>query len=451
MKIENSKSQDIIRRDRKVISPFSRAHYLPLAIKQGEGATFEDVDGNQYIDFFSSAAVLNTGHSHPKIIAAIQAQIGNYLHFSTDYMYAEPQVSLSEELVRITPVSYEKKVLFGHSGSDAIDGAIKLARAHTKRPGIISFIGSYHGSTYGAISVSAISLNMKRSIGPLLPDIRYMPYPDCYRCQLGLESTYCKLDCFAYLEMALKTYIPPDETAAILMEPIAGDIGFIEPPQAYMDALQALCRKHGILLIVDEIQQGMGRTGKWFAFEHFGIEPDIIVMGKALGSGLPISAVVARAEYFDALNEPAHLFTLQGNAVCSSAAIATIKTIEEDDLIAKSAEMGRYFKKRLEAMKLKYPVIGDVRGQGLSIGVELVKDRQTKERDPVAAPKLVYECWQKGLVFIYLNSNILRIQPPLVITKEEADKGLDILDQAFDAYTRGLLPEDALSEMHGWW
>ena len=450
MKIENSKSQEIVRRDRKVIAPGSRAHYLPLAIKRGRGATFEDLDGNHYIDFFSSAAVLNTGHSHPKVVEAVRAQLSEYLHFSTDYMYAEPQIKLAEELIRITPVNYEKKVLFGHSGSDAVDGAIKLARAHTKRPIIISFIGAYHGSTYGAISVSAISLNMKRSIGPLLPDTRYMPYPDCYRCQLGLESTYCQLDCMAYLETALKTYIPPDEVAAIIMEPIAGDIGFIEPPQAYMEALQALCRKHGILLIVDEIQQGMGRTGKWFAFEHFGIEPDIIVLGKALGSGLPISAVVARAEYFDALIEPAHLFTLQGNSVCSSAAIATIATIEEEDLIAKAAEMGEYFIARFNEMKLKYPVIGDVRGRGLSIGVELVKDELTKERDPVAAPKIVYECWQKGVVMIYLNTNILRIQPPLVITKAEADKALDIMDQAFDAYTKGLLPDDALSEMRGW-
>lgn len=450
MNFLSTESDAIVRRDRSVIAGASRAHYFPLAMKQGFGASFEDVDGKRYIDLFSSAAVLNTGHAHPNIVRAITDQVSQYIHFSTDYMYAEPQVLLAEALVRITPGSYPKKVCFGHSGSDAIDCAIKLARGYTKRPGIISYIGSYHGSTYGAISASAISLNMKRAIGPLLPNVSHMPYPDCYRCPLGHDPDTCRLDCFHYLEMALTTHIPPEETAAIIMEPIAGDIGFIEPPQAYMDALQDLCRKHGILLIVDEVQQGMGRTGKWFSFQHFGIDPDIIVLGKALGSGMPISAVVARAPIVDALPEPAHLFTLQGNAVCSRAALATIETIEAEELLGRAESMGDYFRTCLEAMKEKYPVIGDVRGRGLSISVELVINAETKERDRAAAPKIVYECWQKGVVLIYLGANILRIQPPLVITREEADHALHILEQAIAAYSQGLLPDDALSEMHGW-
>lgn len=445
-----SRSDAIVRRDHAVISGASRAHYFPLVMKRGQGASFVDADDKAYVDLFSSAAVLNTGHNHPAIAAAITDQVGEYIHFSTDYMYAEPQVLLAEALVRITPGSHSKKVCFGHSGSDAIDAAIKLARAYTKRPGIISYIGAYHGSTYGAITASAISLNMRRSIGPLLPGFQHMPYPDCYRCPMGQARGSCSLDCFRYLEMALRTYIPPEETAAILMEPIAGDIGFIEPPQEYMDALQALCRRHGILLIVDEVQQGMGRTGKWFSFEHFSLEPDLIVMGKALGSGMPISAVVAKSEIVDALPEPAHLFTLQGNAVCSRAALATIKVIETEGLMDQAAAMGSYFKQRLKRMQEKYPLIGDIRGQGLSIGVELVKDIQTRERDTQAAPKIVYECWKNGVVLIYLGANILRIQPPLVITREEADQALTVLEAAIDAYTRGLLPDDALTEMHGW-
>ena len=445
-----SNAEAIVRRDHAVISGASRAHYFPLVMKGGQGATFTDADDKIYIDLFSSAAVLNTGHGHPNIVRAITDQAAQYIHFSTDYMYAEPQVDLAEALIRITPGSHAKKVCFGHSGSDAIDAAIKLARAYTRRPGIISFIGAYHGSTYGAITASAISLNMRRSIGPLLPGFSHMPYPDCYRCPMGRQKSECQLDCFAYLEMALRTFIPPEETAAILMEPIAGDIGFIEPPQSYMDALQALCRRHGILLIVDEVQQGMGRTGRWFSFEHFNLEPDLIVTGKALGSGLPISAVVARAEIVDALPEPAHLFTLQGNAVCSRAALATIQTIEEEGLVDQASAMGRYFKQRLEKMQTKYPLIGDIRGQGLSIGVELIKDPLTRERDREAAPKIVYECWKNGVVLIFLGANILRIQPPLVITRDEADRALDILEAAIDAYVRGVLPDDALTEMHGW-
>lgn len=445
-----SKSGAIVRRDHAVVAGASRAHYFPLVMKRGQGATFIDVDDKSYVDLFSSAAVLNTGHAHPAIVRAITDQVAEYIHFSTDYMYSEPQVLLAEALVRITPGTYAKKVCFGHSGSDAIDGAIKLARAYTRRPTIISYIGAYHGSTYGAITASGISLNMRRAIGPLLPDFQHMPYPDCYRCPMGKDRASCHLDCFAYLEMALRTFIPPEETAAILMEPIAGDIGFIEPPQEYMDALQSLCRQHGILLIVDEVQQGMGRTGKWFSFEHFGLEPDLIVMGKALGSGLPISAVVARSEIVDALPEPAHLFTLQGNAVCSRAALATIEVIEGEGLIDQAQAMGHYFKQRLKQMQDKYPFIGDVRGQGLSIGVELLKDTGTKVRDTEAAPKIVYECWKNGVVLIYLGANILRIQPPLVITQEEADRALAVLEAAIGDYTRGLLPDDALSEMHGW-
>lgn len=436
--------------DEKVISKASRASYFPLAIKKGKGAVLEDLDGNRYIDMFSSSAVLNTGHAHPKVIEAIKNQINDYIHFSTDYMYAQPQVELAQILTKITPGEFNKKVCFGFSGSDSVDGAIKMARSYTGRPKIISFTGSYHGSTYGAISVSAISLNMKRKIGPLLPEVYHLPYPNCFRCDFGKEVKTCERECLKFFLNALETYIPPEEVAAIIIEPIAGDLGFVEPPKDYMKKLYTCCKEKGILFIVDEVQQGFGRTGKWFSIEHFEVEPDVIIMGKAMASGLPMSAVVARAELVDSLEMPVHLFTLQGNSTCSKAAIATINVIKEEKLMDNAIKIGNYIKYRFETMKDKYELIGDVRGRGLSIGVELLKDRTTKEKDKVAAIKICYRCWQKGVVLIFLAENILRVQPPLVISFDETKKAMDIIEDAIIEYVNGLIPDEALNVVQGW-
>ena len=284
MKNNINKCEEIVKRDEEVISKASRAPYFPFVMKSGRGAIIEDMDGNEYIDLFSSSAVLNTGHSHPKVVEAIKNQVDRFIHFSTDYMYAEEQVRLAEMLTDITPGDFNKKVCFGLSGSDGNDCAIKLARSFTGRSKIISFIGGYHGSTYGALSLSAISLNMRRKIGPLLPEIEHMPYPDCYRCAFNKERENCSLECLEYMKMAFENYIPTEEVAGILIEPIAGDLGFIIPPQEYMDGLYGLCKKNGMLFMVDEVQQGFGRTGKWFSIEHFNIEPDVIVTGKSIAS-----------------------------------------------------------------------------------------------------------------------------------------------------------------------
>lgn len=444
------KCKEIVSNDENVISKSSRASYFPLVMKKGKGALIEDMDGNQYIDMFSSSAVLNTGHAHPIIVQAIKDQIENYIHFSTDYMYALPQVKLAEKLVEITPGKFKKKVCFGLSGSDAVDGAIKLARSYTVRPKIISFTGSYHGSTYGAISVSAISLNMKRKIGPLLPEIFHLPYPNCFRCEFGQEVSSCKRECFKFFINAFETYIPPEEVAGIIIEPIAGDLGFIEPPIDYMQNLYDFCKKHGILFMVDEIQQGFGRTGRWFSIEHFNIEPDILIMGKSIASGLPLSAIVARAEIIDSLEMPAHLFTVQGNSTCSVAAIATIEVIKKEKLIENANIIGDYIQKRFNSMKDKYSVIGDVRGRGLSIGVELLLDKETKEKDKVGTIKICYRCWQKGVVLIFLAENTLRVQPPLVISMEEAEKALDIIEETIEEYVNGEIDDEALEVVQGW-
>lgn len=441
---------NIVQKDNTVISKASRAHYFPFVMKSGRGAIVKDMDGNKYIDMFSSSAVLNTGHSHPKIIQAIKAQVDKFIHFSADYMYTEPQIQLAEMLTKITPGNFKKKVCFGLSGSDGNDGAIKLARSYTKRTKIISFIGSYHGSTYGAISLSAISLNMRKEIGPLLPEIYHMPYPDCYRCAFGKKKESCSLECIEYMKTAFKTYIPPEEVAAIVIEPIAGDIGFVVPEQKYMKKLYDICKENGILFVVDEVQQGFGRTGKWFSIEHFGIIPDIVVMGKSIASGLPLSAVVAREEIVDALRMPAHLFTIQGNPVCAKASIATIEVIKEDNLIEYTRIIGKLTKDRFNLMKEKYKLIGDVRGEGLSIGVELVKDKITKEKDTEAAIKICYRCWEKGVILIFLAGNILRVQPPLVIHRKELNKALDIIEETIKEYIDGKISDKALEVVEGW-
>lgn len=450
MKDKYIKSEKIVEEDEKKISMASRASYFPFVMKSGKGSIVEDMDGNRYIDMFSSSAVLNTGHSHPKIIKAIEAQIHEYIHFSNDYMYSKPQVDLAQALIDITPGDFEKKVVFGFSGSDAIDGAIKMARSFTGRPKIISFTGSYHGSTYGAISASAISLNMKTKIGPLLPEFFHLPYPNCFRCEFNEDVENCNRECFKFFLNAFQTYIPSEEVACIIIEPIAGDLGFVKPPIDYMEKLYDFCKERGILFIVDEVQQGFGRTGKWFSIEHFGIKPDIVVMGKAMGSGLPISAVVARSEIVDSLEMPAHLFTIQGNATCTAASLATIDIIKDENLIANAVKIGNIITNRFYKMKKKYSVIGDIRGEGLSIGVELVKDRDTLEKDKLAAVKICHRLWEKGVILIFLSENVLRVQPPLVITKEEVKRALDIIEDTIKEYANGEISDRALEVVKGW-
>ncbi|MCG8482011.1 MAG: aminotransferase class III-fold pyridoxal phosphate-dependent enzyme, partial [Clostridia bacterium] len=343
--------KEIMDRDSKVYPKFARIPYYPLVIKKGYGAIIEDYDGNKFIDLLSGASSLNTGHSCQRLNQAIKKQIDDFVCYTAAYSYSEPLVELSEMLIDLTPGDFEKKVAFGLSGSDANDGMIKLARGFTGRSKIISFVGSYHGSTYGALSLTALSLNMRRKIGPTLPDIEHIKYPDCYRCSYNCQVETCDLECINDFKTALKTYLPADEIAAIVMEPIAGDAGLIVPPEKYMKAIYQLCQDNGILFVSEEVQQGFGRTGKWFCIEHFDIVPDIIVMGKSMASGLPISAIVGRSEIMDSLDKPAHLFTMSGNSLSCSAAIETIKIIKDENLLEKSEILGDYAKKRFEKMQ----------------------------------------------------------------------------------------------------
>lgn len=444
------KCMDICKRDNELICKGARIHYYPLAVKSACGSEIEDMDGNRYIDFFSSAAVANTGHSHPAVVRAIKKQLDSFVHYTNAYMYNEAQVELARRLVEITPGDFEKRVFFGMTGSDANDGAIKLARAYTGRKNIISFIKAYHGTTFGALSLSAISLNMRRNIGPTLGGVHHIPYPDCFRCPMGQTKEKCNMECIGQLEYAFENFLPAEDVAAVIMEPLAGDAGIVVPPIEYVKRLSGLCRENGILFISEEVQQGFGRTGKWFGIENFDVEPDVVIMGKAMASGMPISAVVARKEIMDALPAPAHIFTMNGNPVCCSAAIATIDTIKEEGLVERAEVIGEYIRGKLESMKNIYDIIGDIRGIGLSIGVELVKGGKNFERNREAATKISYRCWENGLILTFFAGNVLRFQPPLVIEKEQVDRGFEILQSAIEDYVGGNIPDSVLEESKGW-
>lgn len=445
------KCMKLVEEDRAITSPAAKMPYYPLVVKKGKGATLEDLDGNTYIDMLSSAGAVNTGHCHPKVVEAIQKQTSDLILYTHVYMYHEPLVNLTKELIRISPGDYRKRVFYGLCGSDANDGAIKLARWATGRPKIVSFIRSYHGSTYGALSLSAISLPMRRGIGPLLPEIYHVPYPDPYRTPFpGMNEDEVAEYTLNTIKDALESYIPADEVAAFIMEPIQGDAGLIIPPKKFVKDLKQLCEKHGILFFSEEVQQGFGRTGKWFGIENFDVVPDGIIMGKAMASGLPLGGVVARADLMDDWQAPAHLFTAAGNPVCCAASLATIDVIRQEKLLDHTMEMGQYTMDRFRKMQARFDLIGDVRGIGLSIGVDLVQDRTTKERNCEAAAKICYRTWEKGVLLSFFSGSVLRIQPPLVINKTELETALDALEESIEEYLKGDIPDSVLETIKGW-
>ena len=445
-----TQSKAIVARDHKVYTAASKIPYFPLVVARGWGATIEDVDGNKYLDFLSSAASLNTGHAHPRIVAAVQAQAEKFLNYTTVYAYHQPATELAEKLVEIVPVRAPKKVSFGLSGSDANDGAIKLVRRATGRPKIIAFLRSYHGSTFGAASLSAVSLNMKRGLGPMVPDIYHVPFADCYRCPFGQTYGKCHIECVSYIESLFSSILPVDEVAAMFLEPIQGDAGIVVPPHEFMEGLQRICTQHDILFVAEEVQTGFGRSGKWFASQHFEVKPDVMILAKSLGAGMPLSALVARQDLMDAWDLPAHLFTNGGNAVCCAAAIANIDVIKEEKLVERSAVLGEQMMARFREMQERYELIGDVRGKGLMIGVDLVKDRQTRERARDEAAKVCMRCYQKGLILSFFSNSVLRIAPPLIITDAEAEHALEVIEASLREVQEGQVPDDLIRDTKGW-
>lgn len=443
-----SKSLRIVERDARVLSPCSRSPYYPFAVSSGSGALLKDADGNGYIDFSAGAASLNTGTCHPLVVEAIRTQAEKLLCYTIGYMYEESSVELAEKLVNIAPGDFAKKVAYGLSGSDSIDGAIKFARKYTGRSEIITFLTAYHGCTYGAISASAVSLNMRRGIGPVLPGFHHFQYPDCGRCKWHACPKTCGLDCLEEIKKAFCLYLPSEDVAAVIFEPIGGDAGIIVPPARYVKALAQLCKEHGIIFISDEVQQGMGRTGKWFAIENFDVQPDIIAVSKSLASGMPLSALIMRAEIADSVKDPGHCFTLAANAVCCRAALATIRVIEEENLLARSEYLGRKIKEKLSMIKGDIPLLGNTRGIGLTIGQDVITEDGAADRR--ACAKICYRSWEKGLILTFLGDNVLRIQPPLVITEEQIDDGLSIMADSIKDYAGGKIDDEVLVFARGW-
>jgi 4-aminobutyrate aminotransferase len=423
------KAREIIARDQAVISP-SYTRCYPFVMKRGEGAIAEDVDGNRFLDFAAGIAVVATGHSHPRVVSAIQKQAAEFLHMSGTDFYYESMVELAEKLARLTPGGVPRRVYFGNSGTEAVEAAIKLARYHTGRDKFIAFLGGFHGRTLGALSLTGSKVTQRRGFHPPLP-VHHIPYANCYRCAYGKEPQTCHVECVKVLEEQLfRTILPAEEVAAIVVEPIQGEGGYLVPPAKFHEELRLVAERHGILLIHDEIQSGMGRTGRMFAAEHFGVAADIVTLAKGIASGMPLAATVARA---DVMNWPpgAHASTFGGNPVSIAAALTTIELLEEE-LVQNAASIGGYMLERMQSWPRRFRFVGDVRGRGLMLGIEMVLDRQTKERAPELRDRMETLAFERGLLILGCGQNSLRLCPPLVITHDQADFALDTLEQCLD-------------------
>jgi len=435
--IPGSLSKKLIERDKKNIVP-AVSRYNEIGIKKAKGSLLEDMDGNFLIDFTAGIAVCNVGHSNPKVVEAIKHQSENLIHISQHVAYYEKNIELIEKLKNILPGELKNgRVFLGLTGSDAIDTAIKFARIYTRKQNIIAFLGGFHGRTFGALSLTASSIGFKKYQGPLLSGVFHVPYPYCYRCLFNQQYPDCKLSCINYLEFLLKTANPPEDTAAIVVEPIQGEGGYIVPPDDFLPELKKICEKYGILLILDEIQSGMGRTGKMFACNHSDVTPDILVIGKGLGGGMPISAVVSKKAIAEKIEKGLQGGTFCGHPVSCAAACAAIDVMVEEKLCQRAEKLGIYIQKRLYELQKKISIIGDIRGKGLMIGIELVKNKDTKEPAKEERRKVLNLALKKGLLLIGAGTydNVIRIAPPLVIKKEEIDKGLNILEEVLKEIT----------------
>jgi len=429
------KARAWVRRDEQALSP-STTRIYPLVIEKARGAMVEDVDGNRYLDFTAGIAVVATGHSHPEVVEAIQKQAARFIHMSGTDFYYPAQVKLAEAMDRITPGRSPKRTFFSNSGTEAVEAAFKLARYRTRRPLTIAFQGAFHGRTMGALSLTGSKAVQRRHFAPLIPGVTHVPYAYCYRCPYGLTYPSCKMHCVNVIrEEYFKTLVPPEDVAAIVVEPIQGEGGVVVPPPEFHPMLAELAREFGILYVVDEVQTGMGRTGKMFALEHWGVEPDILATGKGIASGLPMGATVASAELMS-WQAGAHANTFGGNPVACEAALVTIELLERN-LVANAAAVGGHLLRELDKLKARHRLIGDVRGKGLMIGVECVRDRETKERAIQERNDIIQRCFRKGLLLLGCGQNVVRIVPPLLITKQEADVALDILDGVLTEVERG--------------
>ena len=427
-------AKSIVQRDREVTAP-AYGRVYPLVVKRASGMVVEDVDGNLFLDFMAGIAVASTGHSHPRVVRAIEEQARKFLHICGSDYYYEPMVALAEKLGRLAPGSGAKKVFFTNSGTETIEAAIKLARYHTKRQHIIAFHGAFHGRTLGSLSLTASRASHRAHFGPLIPGVHHVPYPFCRRPDHE-KAESCALESIRIIEKVLFQHeVLPEEVAAVFVEPIQGEGGYIVPPPEYLPMLQDLCRKHGILLVVDEIQSGFGRTGKMFASEHWALEPDIVCAAKGIASGMPLGAMIARAE-ISTWPPSSHGSTFGGNPVACAAALATIELIEEG-LVENAANMGALLKERLTALRMRHNTIADVRGLGLMVGVEFCRPDDANMPDRQLRERVMQKCFEKGVLLLGCGESTLRFCPPLIVTAEEVETAVRLFDEAIRDVTGG--------------
>ncbi|PYS95870.1 MAG: 4-aminobutyrate--2-oxoglutarate transaminase [Acidobacteria bacterium] len=446
--IPGPRSQELMKA-RQAAIPRGPYNMTPIAIARGEGAILEDVDGNRYIDFAGGIGVLNTGHAPRSVVQAVQQQAEKFLHSCFHVTMNEPYIRLAETMNRITPGAFAKKTFFVNSGAEGVENAVKVARNYTKRGGIICYEDAFHGRTLLAMSLTSKVQPYKDHFGPYAPEIHRMPYSYCYRCPWGKKYPGCNIECATFLEDFFKRYVDPSTVAALLVEPILGEGGFVMPPQEYYPILVNICRKYGILVIADEVQTGFGRTGKMFACEHWGIEPDILVASKSIAAGMPLASVTGRAEIMDAPIPGALGGTFGGNPVSCAAALASIEILEKQNLMEKAVKIGEKVRDRFEGLWKKCAFVGNVRGAGAMRAIEFVKDRGTKEPAKELVGRIMQICHERGLVVINAGTygNVIRTLMPLAITEEQLEEGLDVLEGAILEAAQALQPAPVESKV----
>ncbi|NIN00482.1 MAG: aminotransferase class III-fold pyridoxal phosphate-dependent enzyme [candidate division Zixibacteria bacterium] len=420
------KSEKIIEKTHGVVSPVIY-RYTKVVIESGQGSYLFDADGNRYLDFASGICTCPIGHSHPAVVEAINGQSQKILHVCDHVGYYEPYTDYMDDVISILPGELSNgKGIFLNSGSEAVEGALKLARYVTRRPYVLSFVGSFHGRTMGAAAVTGSTITYRKGLSGLFPGVFHVPYPYCYRCPFGHEGPEeSEMACLRYIDLVLEKIVAPDDLAAIIFEPISGEGGYVVPPPGFMKGLREICDRTGALLIADEVQSGIGRTGKWFGCEHFGVVPDIIAMAKAIGGGLPLSAVVGKKEIMDKWDPSTHGTTFGGNPISCAAGKATLEILRVEKILENVEKVGNSIQEKFKSSAASLRAIGDVRGKGLMVGVELVGP--DREPGTELLSKVLAFAGQNGLIITKCGPNVLRIAPPLNITREQAEMGVDIL------------------------
>jgi 4-aminobutyrate aminotransferase/(S)-3-amino-2-methylpropionate transaminase len=431
---------------REAAVPRGPYHATPVFAARSGGAVIEDVDGNRYLDFAGGIGCLNTGHRPPEVDSAIREQLEKYLHLCFSVTPYEGYVAVAERLNALAPGKFSKKTLLVNSGAEALENAVKIARAYTKRPAVIVFNDAFHGRTMMTLALTSKTHPYKAGFEPFPGDVYRIPYAYCYRCSYGLTYPSCRMTCANALEDAFKRLVAAESVAAVIAEPVLGEGGFVVPPKEFYPIVGEICRKHGILFIADEVQSGIARTGKYFAIEHYGVEPDVITSAKSLGGGLPLAAVTGRAEIMDAAGIGGLGGTFGGNPLSCASALAALDIIEKDGLLARSTHLGRKFEERARGWQKQFAMVGDVRGLGAMCAIELVKDKATREPHAEATRKIAQHCYEHGLITITAGTygNVMRILVPLVVTDEQFDEGLDVLEAAL-AHVSAAAPRKELA------